>query len=59
MSGDLVVRCLKADVARLQKFTDEISSAIFVRVKDESWSNEVCVSMVVPMRSSLPCWHRN
>jgi dynein heavy chain len=37
MTGNLVINALKADILNLKNLTDELTSAVFVRVKDDSW----------------------
>ncbi len=53
MSGNLVQTALKADIANLEKFTTATSKAIFVRVRDDSWSNEEQIRVLMNVKESL------
>ena len=53
MSGDLVVRTVKRDIVSLQEFTDELIKTIFVRVKDDTWSNEEQIRVLMNVKEAL------
>jgi dynein heavy chain len=53
MSGDLVVRALKADIQHLQSFTEEMSRNVLVRVRDDSWSSEEQIQVLMRIKESL------
>jgi dynein heavy chain len=53
LTGSLVIQALKNDVEYLQRFTQEISSSIFVRVKDESWSSEEQIRVLMNVKEAL------
>jgi dynein heavy chain len=53
MSGQLVIKSLKADVTHLGKFTEDLINSIFVRVKDDSWSNEQHIKVLMSVKEAL------
>ena len=53
MAGELVVSALKKDVLYLEEFTKEISDAIFVKFKDESWSGEQQIRVLMNVKENL------
>ena len=53
MSGDLVIRALKADIQHLQDFTEEMSKNVLVRVRDDSWSSEEQIQVLMRIKESL------
>ena len=53
MAGQLVVQSLKADVAYLEQYTSEVSDRIFVRVKDESWTAEEQIRVLMNVKECL------
>ena len=53
LTGSLVMQALKNDIEYLQRFTQEISSSIFVRVKDESWSSEEQIRVLMNVKEAL------
>lgn len=53
MSGDLVIRSLREDVRQLQVLTEEVSRNVLVRVKDDSWSNEEQIQVLMRVKESL------
>lgn len=53
MAGSIVVGAVKADVLYLQKFAEELSSSIFVRVKDDSWSGEQQIRVLMAVKEAL------
>ena len=53
MAGQLVVQSLKQDVAYLEQYTNEVSDRIFVRVKDESWTAEEQIRVLMNVKEGL------
>ena len=53
MAGDLVIKSVKNDVMQLEKFITDLSDNIFVRVKDESWSPEEQIRVLMNVKEAL------
>lgn len=53
MSGDLVLHALKSDVEHLRKFTEEMSKTVLVRVKDDGWSSDEQIQMLMKIKEAL------
>lgn len=53
MAGELVMRRLREDIMHLQQFTQQLSEGIFVRVKDDSWTSEEQIRVLVKVKESL------
>jgi dynein heavy chain len=53
MSGQLIQEALKKDIEHLERFTASTSKAIFVRVRDDSWSNEEQIRVLMNVKESL------
>lgn len=53
MSGDLVINALKSDIQHLQHFTEELSRNLFVRVRDDSWSSDEQIQVLMRIKESL------
>lgn len=53
MAGDLIMRRLQEDIMHLQALTQHLSDGIFVRVKDDSWSAEEHIRVLVKVKESL------
>jgi dynein heavy chain len=53
MAGEIVIKSLKEDVEHLKRFTQDISSNIFVRVKDDSWSSEEQIRVLMNVKEAL------
>jgi hypothetical protein len=53
MAGKLVVSNLKTDVQFLEEYTTEVAERIFVRVKDESWTAEEQIRVLMNVKECL------
>ena len=53
MAGELVMRKLQGDIMSLQKLTKELTAGIFVRVKEDSWSSEEHIRVLVKVKENL------
>eukprot|EP01032_Pedospumella_encystans_P015170 gene15170-17374_t len=53
MSGDLVIKSLREDIKNLQEFTDQMSKNVLVRVRDDSWSSEEQINVLMRIKESL------
>lgn len=53
MSGDLVINTLQSDVKNLQQFTEQISKSVLVRVRDDSWTTEEQIQVLMRVKESL------
>lgn len=53
MAGDLVMKKLQSDILFLQSFTQQLSDGIFVRVKDDTWSVEEHIRVLVRVKENL------
>jgi len=53
MSGDLVIKNLREDIKNLQEFTDLMSKNVLVRVRDDSWSSEEQIQVLMRIKESL------
>lgn len=53
MAGCLVVKSLQEDVNHLQRFTKDLSASIFVRVKDDNWSSEEQIRVLMNVKEAL------
>lgn len=53
MSGDLVLNTLKADVAYLQKYTEEMAKTVLARVRDDGWSSDEQVQALMKIKEAL------
>ena len=53
MAGSIVIKSLKEDIEHLKRFTLDLSSSIFVRVKDESWTSEEQIRVLMSVKESL------
>ena len=53
MGGELVMKALRRDVEYLLTFTKELSDGILVRVKDDSWTIEEQIRVLVHVKEHL------
>jgi dynein heavy chain len=53
MAGELVMKKLQGDIMSLQKLTKELTAGIFVRVKEDSWSTEEHIRVLVKVKENL------
>lgn len=53
MAGDLVSSSLKADIAHLQKFTEEMSKTVLVKLKDDTWSSDEQIQVLMKIKEAL------
>ena len=53
MSGELVIQSLRNDIQFLAKFTDDISKNLLVRVRDDSWSNDEQIQVLMRIKEAL------
>ena len=53
ISGNLMQNSLKKDIDSLVKFTTDTSASIFVRVRDDSWSNEEQIRVLMNVKEAL------
>eukprot|EP01031_Cornospumella_fuschlensis_P049356 gene49356-60418_t len=53
MSGDLVINSLKQDVNELHKFVDEMSKIVLTRIKNDSWSSDEQIQVLMKIKEAL------
>lgn len=53
MTGPLALRCLSEDIASLNSVSKETGDAIFVRLKDESWTLDEQIRVLVTVKGRL------
>lgn len=53
MSGDLVINALRADIVHLQKFTEDLAKTLLVKLKDDSWSTDEQIQVLMKIKESL------
>eukprot|EP01035_Chromulina_nebulosa_P019235 gene19235-25086_t len=53
MTSELLMKAIKSDVTFLKKFSDEISKALFVKVKDEHWSLDEHIKVLMNVKEAI------
>ncbi len=53
MGGQLVINSLKADIESLAQFTDEMSRTVLVKLKDDSWSSDEQIQVLMKIKEAL------
>jgi dynein heavy chain len=53
MSGPLALKCLSEDISMLNSMSKETGEAIFVRLKDESWTLDEQIRVLVTVKGRL------
>jgi len=53
ISGVLVIKALKADIKYLLKFATDLCNSIFVRVKDDSWTGEEHIKVLMNVKEAI------
>eukprot|EP01030_Chromulinospumella_sphaerica_P002683 gene2683-2625_t len=51
--GKYEIKHLKDDIVSLEKFTSDLIADIFVRVKDDSWTNEKQIKVLMSVKEAL------
>lgn len=53
MTGDLVLNHLKHEIEQLHSFLEEVSRTVLVRMKDDSWSSEEQIQVLMRIKEAL------
>lgn len=53
MTGDLMIKTLKDDIESLHRFVEEASRTVLVRLRDDSWSNEEQIQVLMRIKEAL------
>jgi dynein heavy chain len=53
MTGGLIMSTLRTDISYLTKYTEDMSKTVLTRVKDDSWSSDEQVSVLMKIKEAL------
>lgn len=53
LAGPILLKSLRTDVEYIKKFTKDLSYGIFVRVKDDTWSSEEQIRVLMNVKEGL------
>lgn len=53
MTGDLLLNSLKKDIHELQVFLENVSKTVLVRVRDDSWSSDEQIQVLMRIKEAL------